>query len=115
MPLRLKFPHLLYLALEKDCSVGVMEGRGWGIDGGAWEWRRRLFAWEEEYVRVWRILRNRILTKDNLVRRGVLSSTDMSCALGCDCTESVTHIFLQCTLSADLWPLVWKLLGISFV
>nr|ABD32346.1 H+-transporting two-sector ATPase, alpha/beta subunit, central region, related [Medicago truncatula] len=23
---------------------------GWGVDGGAWRWRRRLFAWEEELV-----------------------------------------------------------------
>jgi len=115
-----------------------------GIDGGAWEWRRRLFAWEEESVRecslllhnfflqdtvhdtwrrvldpisgytvrgvyryftttidsadrsivddvwykyisskvsllVWRLLRNRIPTRDNLVLRGVLSSSDASC------------------------------------
>jgi hypothetical protein len=62
-----------------------------------------------------RILRNRIPTKDNLVLRGVLPSTDMSCALGCDCIESITHHFLQCTLSADLWALVMNWLGISFV
>jgi hypothetical protein len=23
---------------------------GWGVDGEAWRWRRRLFAWEEELV-----------------------------------------------------------------
>jgi len=51
MPLRLKFPRLFDLAVEKECSVGEMEGRGWGIDRGAWVWRRRLFAWEEESVR----------------------------------------------------------------
>jgi len=51
MPLRLKFPRLFELVVVKDCTVGGMEGRGWGIDGGAWEWRRRLFAWEEESVR----------------------------------------------------------------
>jgi len=35
MPLRLKFPRLFDLAVEKECSVGEMEGRGWGIDRGA--------------------------------------------------------------------------------
>jgi len=35
LPLRLKFPRLFDLAVEKECSVGEMEGRGWGIDGGA--------------------------------------------------------------------------------
>jgi len=64
---------------------------------------------------VWCILRNRIPTKDNLVARGVLPSTDLLCALGCDIIESVTHLFLQCTLSADVWDLVWHWLGISFV
>jgi len=29
---------------------------GWGIDGGAWNWRRRLFAWEEELVGELRLL-----------------------------------------------------------
>ena len=180
LPLCLKFPRLFDLAVEKECSVGEMEGRGWGNDGGAWVWRRRLFAWEEESVRecslllhnivlqdsvhdtwrwlsepihgytvrgaycfltttgnmvdrslvddvwnkhvplkvsllVWRLLRNRIPTKDNLALRGALSLTDTSCALGCDCNETVNHLFLQCTLSTDLWALVWNWLGISFV
>lgn len=61
------------------------------------------------------ILLYRILTKDNLALRGVLSSTDMSCAFGCNCNETVNHLFLQCTLSTDLWALVWNWLGISFV
>ena len=179
-PLRLKFPRLFDLAMEKDCSVGDMKDRGWGIDGGAWVWRRRLFAWEEESMRecslllcnivlqdtvhdtwrwlsdpihgytvrgaynfitttedmvdrslvddvwhkhvplnvslfVWRLLRNRIPTKDNLAIRGVLPFTATLCACGCECNESVSHLFLHCTLSADLWALVWNWLGISFV
>jgi len=32
---------------------------------------------------VWRLLRNRIPTKDNLALRGALPITDTSCALGC--------------------------------
>jgi hypothetical protein len=139
--------------------VGEMEGRGWGIGGGAWVWRRRLFAWEEESVRecylllhnivlqdsvhdiwrwnldpvhgytargayrfftttgdmvnrslvddiwhrhapskvsllVWRLLRNRLPTRDNLLRHGVLPSSTVSCVAGCDCTELATHLFL---------------------
>jgi hypothetical protein len=64
---------------------------------------------------VWRLLRNRIPTKDNLAIRGVLPCTDTSRAFGCECNESVSHLFLHCTLSADLWALVWNWLGISFV
>jgi hypothetical protein len=29
---------------------------GWGNEGGAWSWRRRLFAWEEELVGELRLL-----------------------------------------------------------
>jgi hypothetical protein len=157
-----------------------MEGRGWGIQGGAWVWRRSLFAWEEDSVRecsvllhnfvlqdfvldtwrwaldpthgytvrgayrlitttgemvdmslvdevwhrhipskvsllAWRLLRNRLPTRDNLMRRGVIPPSDMLCVVGCDCTESATHLFLLCTLSADLWALVLNWLDIYFV
>lgn len=43
--LRIKFPRLFDLAVEKDCTVELMGRRGWVVDGGAW--RRQLFAWEE--------------------------------------------------------------------
>ena len=33
--LRLKFPRLFDLAMEKDCLVRDMESRGWGVDGRA--------------------------------------------------------------------------------
>jgi len=64
---------------------------------------------------VWRLLRNRLLTKDNLSRRGILASTDLACAAGCDSTETATHLFLHCTLATNLWFKVWNWLGISSV
>jgi len=180
MPLRLKFTRLFDLVVKKECFVGEMKGRGWGIDGEAWVWRRRLFAWEEEYVRecslllhnivlqdsvhdtwrwaldpipgytvrgayrfitttgdmvdrslvddvwhrhvpskvsllVWRLLRDRLPTRGNLMRHGVLPSSDVLCVVGCDCIESATHLFLHCTVSAGLWVLVLNWLDISFV
>jgi len=39
------------LSVDKGVTVDVMASRGWGVGGGAWVWRRRLFAWEEECVR----------------------------------------------------------------
>lgn len=44
IPLRLKFPHLFELAVEKESSVERMGRLRWEIDGEAWVWRRRLFA-----------------------------------------------------------------------
>jgi hypothetical protein len=46
--------------------VGDMEGRGWGIDGGAWVWRHRLFAWEEESVREYSLLLHNIVLQDSV-------------------------------------------------
>jgi len=154
---------------------------GWMEGGRAWEWRRRLLAWEENSVRecslllhnivlqenvadswrwlldlihgysvrdiyrfithsggqvdrthvddvwhrhiplkvsifAWRLFQNRIPTKDNLQRRGILHSTDITCAaVGCDSTETTTHLFLQCDKSRELWSKDWNWLGISLV
>lgn len=40
----------------KGESIFCMHGLGWGIEGGAWRWRRRLFAWEEELLGELRLL-----------------------------------------------------------
>jgi len=64
---------------------------------------------------VWRLLRNRIPTKDNMVLPGILPSTDMSCAFGYGWTESAVDLFIHCTFSGKLWDLVWNWLGISYV
>lgn len=44
IPLRLKFPRLFELAVEKESSVEHMGRLRWEINGEAWVWRRRLFA-----------------------------------------------------------------------
>jgi len=129
---------------------------GWGVNGEAWKWRRRLFAWEEEKVGelclllqfvnlqvnkedtwiwnleklntfsvrsaynfqtsqhsvdtpvdvkklwlkdvplkvvvfAWRLFRNRLPTKDNLVRRGVLYNGSCLCVTGCGDLETVNY------------------------
>jgi len=46
-----QFPRLFDLTLDKGVSVREMVERGWAVGGGAWYWRRRLMAWEEEVVR----------------------------------------------------------------
>jgi len=157
-----------------------MGRRGWEPDGGAWTWRQRLFAWEEESLRecsfllhnivlqdnahdswrwhldpvygysvrasyrfitengdmldrtlvddvwhksipskvsllVWRLLRNRVPTKDNLVHRGVLPTTNITCMAGCGQNEIAAHLFLHCNFSCNLWYQVWKWIGISSV
>ncbi|AES59935.2 hypothetical protein MTR_1g035030 [Medicago truncatula] len=46
--LRVRFIRLYELSLLKGESVPSMKALGWGIEGDAWRWRCRLFAWEEE-------------------------------------------------------------------
>lgn len=63
---------------------------------------------------VWRLFRSRLPTKDNLLRRNIISSEDVMCAVaGCATTESSQHLFLQCDTSRQLWYNVLKWLGIS--
>lgn len=66
-------------------------------------------------VLVWRLLRNRVPTKDNLLHRRVLASNDTACMGGCGEIETAQHLFLQCNMSKDLWYQVWDWLGILSV
>jgi len=38
------------LSIHQDLMVGVMHALGWGEDGEAWGWMRRLLAWEDDLV-----------------------------------------------------------------
>lgn len=49
-PLRVQFPRIFYFIIDKGATVREMAERGWAVGGGAWVWRRRLLAWEEETV-----------------------------------------------------------------
>ena len=167
-PLRVLFPRLFDLAVNKGVTVQDMDRRGWENGGGAWEWRRRLLAWEEETVTkcslllhdivlqdniadrwrwildpinnysvkatyhyltrhdvmaehiiyaaawlkqvplkvlvfVWRLLCNRLPTKDNLLRQRVLQHDDTLCVGGCGLMESANHLVLYCEFFGNLW------------
>ncbi|CAJ2631371.1 uncharacterized protein LOC123893952 [Trifolium pratense] len=54
----------------------------------------------------WRLLRDRLPTRANLVNRGVLSSTADTCVFGCGVAESAHHLFLSCSFAGSLWDLV---------
>jgi len=44
MKLRERFMRLYDLSIHKDKAVGEMKALGWGDEGNAWTWRRRLMA-----------------------------------------------------------------------
>ncbi|KAK2411535.1 hypothetical protein QL285_046803 [Trifolium repens] len=50
-PLCERFRRLYDLAASKSRTVANMCAAGWEDGGGVWEWRRHLWAWEEELLR----------------------------------------------------------------
>ena len=178
--LKLKFPRLFDLSVNKESTVEEMTRLGWEVGGMGWEWRRRLLVWEEESVEecsvllhnvvlqvivhdtwrwlldpilgysvrgaynfitttgttvdrnlvdevwhrliplkvslfVWRLLHDRLPTKDNLARRGSIPATDTACSSSCGNLETSKHLFLDCATLSSLWSLVLHWLGISSV
>lgn len=63
----------------------------------------------------WRLLRNRLPTKDNLPRRHVLQNDDIGCVGGCGSEESAGHLFFGCTTFGSVWYHLFHWLGITFV
>jgi hypothetical protein len=64
---------------------------------------------------VWRLLRNRLPTKDNLLRRRIILANAVDCAYGCGKVESATHLFLECGIPSMVWLQVQNWVGISTV
>jgi hypothetical protein len=150
------------------------------VGGEAWQWRRRLWVWEEELVEecrellltvtlqdsssdrwlwlldpnggysvrgvydlltsqeqphlhqsleliwhkqaplkvsifAWRLLRDRLPTKENLANRGIISMEARLCLTGCGQVEDMDHLFLLCPFSSALWSLVRAWLDIQGV
>jgi len=44
------YRRLFDLSDHKFLTVAQMNDLGWDVGGEAWEWRRRLWAWEEELI-----------------------------------------------------------------
>ena len=51
----------------------------------------------------WRLIRNRWPTKDNLVRRGVITSATQLCVTGCGQNENIDHLIIHCPVFGNLW------------
>ncbi|GAU48354.1 hypothetical protein TSUD_267790 [Trifolium subterraneum] len=64
---------------------------------------------------VWRLFLNRLPTKDNLHKRGVIDTSQLSCATTCGKVEDNDHLFFQCDVYGCLWLLVSKWLRFESV
>ncbi|KAK2441001.1 hypothetical protein QL285_012349 [Trifolium repens] len=63
----------------------------------------------------WRLLRDRLPTKTNLVSRGVISTAVHLCVSGCGEAKSAHHLFISCGTFGALWALVRSWIGIPVV
>jgi len=63
----------------------------------------------------WRLLRDRLPTKDNLFRRGVIAANDRLCVGGCGSLESTPHLFLHCNVFGEVWHLIHRWLAVCSV
>jgi len=57
-------------------------------------------------ILVWRLLRNRLSTKENLVMRGIIPHDSRFCVTGCGASKSAHHVFLPCPSFVSIWGLV---------
>jgi hypothetical protein len=61
----------------------------------------------------WRMLQDRLSTKDNLVRRDVTLETGVLCSGGCGMDEDVDHLILGCTGGVQrFWSKIVTWLGV---
>ncbi|PNX55401.1 70 kDa peptidyl-prolyl isomerase, partial [Trifolium pratense] len=78
------------------------------------------FVWHSQVplkvsIHAWRLLRDRLPTKANLVYRGILTLEAHFCVSGCGAVESVQHLFIFCSTFGFLWSLVSSWISSSLV
>lgn len=88
-----------YEAIMKRCSSpGSVEAVGNRFDG---VWRTQ--ALFKTQVFAWRLLWDRLPTKDNLIKRNIRNHLDPMCSCCNSVPESANHIFLHCPDVQNLW------------
>ncbi|GAU47989.1 hypothetical protein TSUD_272340 [Trifolium subterraneum] len=60
---------------------------------------------------MWRLFLNKLPTKDNLLRRGILDGSGILCDTLCGKEENVDHLFFQCEHYGKIWALISGWLG----
>ncbi|GAU11649.1 hypothetical protein TSUD_334620 [Trifolium subterraneum] len=131
IPLCRRFRRLFDLAETQLYSVAEMASLGWGADSWLWQpdpdngysvrsvYHLLTFQdsislhvadgliWQPQVplkvsILAWRLLRDRLPTKANLVTRGIFSPEAHFCVSGCGAVESAQHLFLSCSTFGPL-------------
>ncbi|XP_058783955.1 uncharacterized protein LOC131658705 [Vicia villosa] len=56
----------------------------------------------------WRIIHDRIATKDNLIKRGILDANDSLCVFCSTSEESLSHLLGGCSVMFEIWSKVFS-------
>ena len=64
------------------------------------------------WIFAWRLFRNRLPTKGNLLWRGIIQHDDQMCVGECGVQETAVHLFLNCGIFGKIWQMVRYWLGV---
>jgi len=64
---------------------------------------------------VWCLFRDRLPTKDNLIRRCVIDHESRLCVGGCGYEETSSRLFLHCNIFGSIWHFIYRWMRISLV
>jgi hypothetical protein len=64
----------------------------------------------------WKLIRNRLLTTDNLLRRGIHVDGGMTLCVHCvSREEKASHLFLSCDFALGMWMAIFRWLGLVLI
>jgi len=84
-----------------------------GDDRGDLVWHKHIPL--KVSILAWRFVRDRLPTKNNLLRRRILQQTAIQCVTGCGDEETAPHVFFHCNIFCTLWQHMRHWLGVSGV
>lgn len=106
--------------MEPEGKYTVKSAYSWQKDYGLaesvpeFEWLWKIHAPSNVKVFIWKVFWNRIQTKDNLLKRGIIhSSSDSKCPFCNVLEESTSHLLFGCSFSYKVWQLCYRWLGFS--
>ena len=92
----------LYNSLDHSCAVPFPWSIIWSPDVPT---KVGFFVWEASW--------GKVLTQDQLKRRGWILAN--RCSLCCAEKETINHILVHCSKAKVLWDLVFSLFGVNWV
>jgi hypothetical protein len=64
-------------------------------------------------ILAWRLLQDRLPTKNNLLRSKIIHQNAARCVAGCGHDETTSHLFIHCGLFSSLWQYIRSWLGVT--